>query len=159
MTNYLLLVAYILLNFTCFFGTTLCIWWWRKNKWNASRMYIYLTALLFAIGVRNVIDMLIFWDRALFPGKPDHFLWIWESWLWPFRIIFLLVVTSFIVWHMARRVFFPHAGTTEEQEEDRRYEEAQSSSKAMSDSIISGLKEFKIFQKLVEKLGRRKGRL
>lgn len=157
MTDYALLACYILLCLTSIFGGVLCVWWWRRNVWNASKMYIYLTFLLFAIGIRNIIDMLIFWDRVLFPGTPNHFLWLWDSWLWPFRIIFLLIVTSFIVWHMAFRIFFNQRYIIKNaKDQDENQQEMLRTSEGIRVSLIKGIKDFNIFRSLVEKHWKRK---
>lgn len=100
--NYFLFSLYVLLSITTMYGSGLFIWWWWKNNWNASNVYIYITLLFISMAFRNALDAVAFYDRVL-DNYPDT--WIYDHWMWPVRIIGLLMANSLIVGHMSYRAF------------------------------------------------------
>ena len=156
MTDYFHLALYVLVAITCLSGFSLCIWWWKRNDWNASAMYIYFTFMLFGIGFQNAVDSHVYYDRVFTPG--DGVL-LYDTWVWSLRTIILLVVSVFVISHMIRRVFFSRKLTDKERTFDYQYAQAKISSDALLAKVIDGIKEFKVLNKLFEKIGRRKSKL
>jgi hypothetical protein len=102
MTDTVFFLMYVFLTAVQLYGAGLFMWWWRKCRWSATPMYIYITALFFAMSFRNTFDTLAFYDRVL---DDDPATWIYGHWLWKFRLVAVTIVCLVIVIHMSYRVF------------------------------------------------------
>ena len=118
MVDYIVFAIYILIAVVCLYGTGLFIWWWKKNSWRATPMYIYITTLLATLGFRDILDSIAFYQRAIIDCDPIP---IYDNWLWVFRVVIVLVIVVIIVGHMSYRAFYLRGKAASEKDEDSYY--------------------------------------
>jgi hypothetical protein len=101
--NEITFVFYIGTCVLCLYGVLLFGWWLIKSRLNVSPMFIYIMALLGLIGFRTALDAIAFYDRVF---DPDPSVWLFDHWLWPFRIMLIFGIVGIIVGHMSYRAFY-----------------------------------------------------
>ena len=89
------------------YGFGLFIWWWQKNNWNASAVFIYVTMLFFASGQRDIIELYATWNRIVL-CLPQEALkaGIYDQWWWAGRVVLSNLFYLIIAAHMSYRAFW-----------------------------------------------------
>jgi len=102
MADDLMTWLYIAILIPELFGFGLFMWWWIKAK-SVSAMYVYMTFFFLASAVEHAHELTLrhvrLTDGAAF---AEH---LAKSWIWPGRMVLVIVVMWVIVGHMGYRFF------------------------------------------------------
>lgn len=110
-------ILYLLIMVVCLYGVGLFTWWWWKIG-RATEVYIYVTGLLFGIGLTAGIGLRGRYLHSFTSQKIyDSFV---TGWAWSVGPLLVLTLLCFIVGRMTRRVFRNYA-YRHGMKEDRRH--------------------------------------
>ena len=94
-------VLYAVTSITAGFGFIVFFWWWSKQNFHASAVYIYVMILLFGIWYADAFNAIVRYYRFVDECMYDILL---GSKLWAWRKIFCTISVALIVIHLTVRL-------------------------------------------------------